>query len=241
MVWVTLIITIKVSSNHLDNIKSSSSSDIVIVVQVFQSMVIHILPFDLPGAPSEIFTNPVDWLVIIYDPYTLLTWDISPKTLMTEVILFLYWQCGLKSRCFWDDCVSRKLLTKVLTRACIISSFVMTILTKLLTKVLTRICIMSFFLLTVLTNFTDCSPVFGSCICLCWLCKSSCWPKCWLEFGSCISLTMLTKLLPKCWPKFGSYLPLCWPYWPSCWPNCWPASTWLAASPCSARRGGLAD
>ena len=59
MVWVTLIINksfnldwivIKVSSNHLDNIKSSFG--IVIVVQVFQSMVIHILPPNLPGAPS---------------------------------------------------------------------------------------------------------------------------------------------------------------------------------------------
>ena len=60
MVWLTLIITIKVSSNHLDNIKSSSSFGIVIVVQVFQSMVIHILPLDLPGAPSGIFSNPVD-------------------------------------------------------------------------------------------------------------------------------------------------------------------------------------
>ena len=69
MVWVTLIIAKsfnldwivnKVSSNHLDNIKSSSSFGIVIVVQVFQFMVIHILPPDLPGAPSRIFSNPVD-------------------------------------------------------------------------------------------------------------------------------------------------------------------------------------
>ena len=87
MVWVTLIIAKsfnldwivnKVSSNHLDNIKSSSSFGIVIVVQVFQSMVVHILPPDLPGAHSGIFSNPVDWLVIIYNPYTLLTWNISP-------------------------------------------------------------------------------------------------------------------------------------------------------------------
>ena len=69
MVWVTLIITKsfnldwivnKVLSNRLDIIESSSSFGIVIVVQVFQSMVIHILPPDLPGAPSGILSNPVD-------------------------------------------------------------------------------------------------------------------------------------------------------------------------------------
>ena len=69
MVWVTLIITksfnldwiiIKVLSYHLDHIESSFSFGIVIVVQVFQPMVVHILPPDLPGAPSGILFNPVD-------------------------------------------------------------------------------------------------------------------------------------------------------------------------------------